>query len=35
MMTGYFLGQMEQRKNLDNTLSLSDSLKAKKKNKEH
>jgi hypothetical protein len=35
MMTGYFLGQMEQRKNLDNTLSLSESLKAKKKNKEH
>ncbi len=29
MMTGYFLGQMEQRRNLEVTLSKSDSLVAK------
>jgi hypothetical protein len=36
MMTGYFLGQMEQRKNLEHTFSHSESLKSKKrKPKEH
>lgn len=29
MMTGYFLGQMEQRKNLEVTLSQSDSLRVR------
>lgn len=31
MMTGYFLGQMEQRKNLEITLSKTDSLSPKPK----
>ncbi|MGL5032623.1 MAG: DUF760 domain-containing protein [Microcystaceae cyanobacterium] len=34
MMTGYFLGQMENRKNLESTFSRSDSLKSKTKKTE-